>query len=383
MSFFSHKKPVLAIDITRDVIRMVYLDNHTQIQYLTSIPTPSEAFVNDRIMNAEALATVLRDAIKKIQPSPKEIIFGIPESLCFNKLFSIDAKTDEKSIQNTITELARNTIPLELEKSCWDYVEQKNNTQAASKSFFYISTDRQVVESYQKIAQICGLSIRAIDSNALALSRAFLDASNNADAPDNGTMILNGNTPHIMAHIFNTQGVLVFSGIIPLIDIQKITEVASLQNITSELTTMMQYVETSLHIKTSRIIVAGELALVPSIETLFPTLQGTSITLGDPTKPFSTSSTILKKEPDSLPYSVALGLALHDPENTKQTMSMNFIGREMVEQKKPLSQSEIPTEKSARTIPYKKILAYLFIVATFIVLGVILYHYLLVPLSTR
>ncbi len=379
MSFFSHTKPTLAIDIASDVIHIVHVDKNKQVRYIKSIPTPANAFINNRITDPATIATALQAAIQEIPSVPKDVVFGVPDAACFSKVFTLDAKTDEKTISSKIIELARTEIPLEFEKTAWDYIPQK--TDVSLQSFLYVSADREVIKPYQTIAKICDLSIRAIDANILALSRSLLDTPNDKKLEGSATLILSGNIPHTTMNVFDAKNNLVFSGIIPQTNIVTIVETSALQTIIHEVMQVIDHVKRELSLTIDTVLVIGELALTPNIETLI-SVPGVVVRIGNPTKTVS-SSPLLHQESHLSQYAIALGLSLHDQNQKELSASINLLGHESPETRPVTPTPGTEVTKTEKNIPYKKIFAYVFLVATFITLGIILYYYLIVPLSTR
>jgi Tfp pilus assembly PilM family ATPase len=92
MNLFFNKKIPLAIDISRDRIRVIQSGKNKQIIFSASIPTPEGAFVNNRITNTHVVADIIKKTLKEIHPTPREVVFGIPDTQCFSKVFTFDKK---------------------------------------------------------------------------------------------------------------------------------------------------------------------------------------------------------------------------------------------------------------------------------------------------
>jgi hypothetical protein len=253
-------------------------------------------------------------------------------------------------------------------------VRQKVALEATTDSFFYISAERDVVEPYITVAKECNISIRAIDTTGLALSRVFLNSE--ATEKNTGTVILEGNTPHATFTIFNADNAIVFSGIVPSVNLRQDSGNTGIQTIVSELTKAIHQVTTTLNIQISRLIITGELARLSDIQNTIA-IENIQVILGDPTELFKSSASALKDE-NVEAYSVTLGLTLWNEYSRQKKRAINLLRHTVQKEKEVPSITDISIEKpSSKKI--KNVLAYSFIALAFVGLGFVVYRYVIVP----
>ncbi len=381
MNFSFHKKIPLSINITREAIRMVQIDRNKQIRSITSLPTPEGAFANDQIVNPHTIADAIKKSIGDIHPTPKEVIFSIPDSLCFSKIFTFEKKGNDTVTKNTLIELAKIHIPVDFEDTYWDYTRQTITPDTTTQSYLYVCALRSVIDPYIAIAQECGLSVNAIDTTAFALSRTivYTEKKTGIAQKDTAVLILEGNTPTTSFSVFTTGNSLIYSGSIPITDIQKYSENTVLKTITSELKKTLDRIASITQLQITKIVLAGELAHIPDIEKTIE-IDGVEVTLGDPVQSFKTSSVLSKK--DTTAYSIALGLSLFTLYTEQKKPTVNFLRNKSPERKNtpvtPVAPSEISQENKSNK-KTKNVLAYSFIILTFIGLGFVIYRYIITP----
>jgi hypothetical protein len=124
------------------------------------------------------------------------------------------------------------------------------------------------------------------------------------------------------------------------------------------------------------ILLTGELAAISNIEKTL-VLDGVKIVCADPLSLFKTPSLLDRDTANA--YSIALGLSLFYFYVEQKEPTIHLLSHKLPEKKNtPSIPSEIPEE----TKPNKKsknILAYSFIILTFIGLGFVVYRYIVTP----
>src|SRR3989338_4160581 len=170
-------KMITAVDFSSKEIRVVQTKQNKHIHYMNSAPMPTGAFVNDRIVDPHSIAGALISLLKTAPTTPKDIVFGIPDSLCFSSTFTLDATLNATLIETELIKYAKNLIPIHFEETYWDYAKQKNTSDAKVASFIYFCVPDDVIAQYGSVARECNIEILTIDSNALALGRVLLDST--------------------------------------------------------------------------------------------------------------------------------------------------------------------------------------------------------------
>lgn len=374
MSFLSHTKTIPAIDISSTEVKIALVTSDRKVQYAVSTPLPSGAFHHTTIVDPVPISEAIVGMRTSITPSLGEVVCTIPDTQCFTYLIQIPRSVHEHDIRSAITTEAEKIIPIEQKDMYWGYIDNDSLSDTNTRAYVYVGVPRHVVKSYQTVIERSGLTMVGIDMKGFALGRVLLPREN-APAP-HGTLIVSGDGDTAAIVVCDARQRFVFSSTLA---VASDTEVSS---IVTEIQKTLSYATTTLHQNIGAIILAGDLASVSGIQETIATGVGIPVEIGDLSRTVSKLKAVSTKD-DPLVYASALGSSLMYTEHPITGKPLNIVLEQDIfspKSKKTEDRTLSRVENTPVNTPSsKKALAYVFIVGAFVVLGFIIYFYILKP----
>lgn len=411
MSPIFQKKSILAIDIHVTDIRIAQIANDHSIVHMQSFPLPSGVFEKDRLVQPEKVSQVITEALKQFPHAPDEATIIVPDIHCFTQVFTIPGKLEEEQKKIAIVDQATRTIPVDQNQVYWDYFQQGEDETQNSETVVYIAVLREIINQYVTIAEQAKLSLISVEPEVLILSKTFLikDPKN----PPGANMILTAGDTTVSITAFDQNNKLLFSTIVPFLSgyftrsivqsfvaqaetEKKIPELnpetvgtnretvlqTALQTVSGEIKKAQNYLTETFHIPTAKVVIAGELAMLPNSEAYFTSTAGVPVTIGTVQGMQSLGNIAQFGKPEV--YVNLIGLSLNIDKIREQTNTINLLPQK---EKKPAESKSAPVSEKVVTTPaikkpssVKKWLAYLFIFITFAVLVGVAYFYIFLPI---
>lgn len=138
--------------------------------------TPLSGLLSESEGDLVALASVIKKLHKDLQISTKKAVIGIPESQIFSRVIEMPKMKDEELAEALPWE-AEQMIPLPLSEVNldWQILGEVTGADGIPKiKVFLIAAPIIVIQKYQKVIELAGLELAAIETNLLASSRALL-----------------------------------------------------------------------------------------------------------------------------------------------------------------------------------------------------------------
>ncbi len=189
MGFFNiFPKKMVGIDIGTSSLKIVELsrfgggktlENYGQIQ---SASLYKDALAGNQkgsyLLSSDFVARAIRGVLDEAKIKTKAAIFSIPDFSTFCTSFDIPYMT-EKEIPEAIHYNASQYITLPVSEVTLDWVVIPSGTPGknAPMRIFLVAVPNQVVQEYQTVAKMAGLSLYALEAEALGIARAL--AKNN------------------------------------------------------------------------------------------------------------------------------------------------------------------------------------------------------------
>ena len=183
MMFFPKK--MLGVDVGTSSIKIVEisrwgggktLENYGEVASTALYKEPVKTFERGSYLLSDffvsrAVTAILQEA--KIKT--KEAIFSIPDFSTFCTSMELPPMT-EKEIQQAVYYTAPQYIPLSITETTldWKVVSGTPGDKNSSLKILLIAIPNQVIQGYQKIAQLAGLELYALEAETLAITRALV-----------------------------------------------------------------------------------------------------------------------------------------------------------------------------------------------------------------
>lgn len=181
--FFPQK--MLGIDVGTGSIKVVEvskwgqgktLENYGEIKSLSLYKEPFKS--NERgsyLLSNYFVSRAVRAILDEAKIKTKAVIFSIPDFSTFCTSFDLPPMT-EKELPDAVYYSAPQYIPLPITETTldWKVISGNPGDKQSSIKIFLVAIPKQVVEDYQKVAQMADLELYAVESETLALTRALV-----------------------------------------------------------------------------------------------------------------------------------------------------------------------------------------------------------------
>jgi type IV pilus assembly protein PilM len=143
------------------------------------VELPEGVVENGRIIDQNTLAERIKKLLKEVKPkkvSTNKVIVSLPASEIFIKCFTLDSKLKSGSLNKAIIEKMSLELPVNIDKTYWDYVE-KPISEKGKKMIIFIGVQKDIANSYVKFCNSIGLEVVCLCVQSFSLARTLLKSS--------------------------------------------------------------------------------------------------------------------------------------------------------------------------------------------------------------
>jgi type IV pilus assembly protein PilM len=140
---------------------------------------PAGIVENGKIIDKNALATVLKDMLRSAKPkkvSTNKVVVSLPESQVYVECLVIDAKLKQSEVESLIEEKISLELPVGLSKMYWDFL-LKSVPDKTKKVLIFVGVMKDVAKDYVSFCNSIGLEVVSLSVESLSLARAILKKS--------------------------------------------------------------------------------------------------------------------------------------------------------------------------------------------------------------
>ena len=280
-------------DRSIEIIELEKLFNFSAITYGRT-ELPEGVVENGKIINQSVLAENLKKLLKSAKPkmvSTNKVVVSLPESQVFVYCFPVDVKPKSGTYLSAIQEKVSTMIPINLNKTYWDYVE-KPLADKTKKLIIFYCVPKDIANSYVKFCSSIGLEVISLCIESLNPARALLRSSSQQ------SLIIDIGSRTTSLSFFDSSDILNMSIVVPVagehmteaiqekLKIEKVEAEKNkikfgfksgsddniksiilpiLEDILAEVKSSINYYEESFKQKLDNIFVVGGSALLPNI----------------------------------------------------------------------------------------------------------------------
>lgn len=413
MSFF-HKKSILAIDIHSNDVRIAQIEPNHTITHMQSFSLPQGVFEKDRLVKPELVSAVILEALKQFPKTSNEAVMIAPDIYCFTQVFEIPEIADQEERKTAILEKAAQGIPLNPDELYWDYDQHDKDATTGKQKIVYVGVLREIIDQYIAIAAGANLSILSIEPEVFVLSKLFLSEGPKTSTENSTNMIVTVGDTAASLTTFNHGNEFLVSSIVPFPsgyftrsiaqsvvsqdgNDKKVPELnpdtvgtnretvlqTALHAMTDEIKKARDYIATTFHEQLGKVILVGDPATLPNIETYFESILGIPVVIGN--VGITQIKYDVSKYGPSEKYINLIGLSIEDTTAKAQEKNINLLPLKTKKHTEKTPQTVIaPTtnipETNNKTSWVRKWGAYVFIALTFAALAFVVYSYIILPI---
>ncbi len=167
------EKENIAIDINSEKISIL-VGTKYKISNSATLETPKDSFINDRIIDVNRIAEVIKGYLKKSRIKVKDALFVIKgEDLITRHIVMPMVK--EEAMRDSVDFELRQFIGDKIDEYYFDYEvitynKEENNGNA---DVFIVASEKDKIDAYIELGKILNLNVKAIDIYANVLARVY------------------------------------------------------------------------------------------------------------------------------------------------------------------------------------------------------------------
>ncbi len=156
-------------------------------------PLGSGIVVDGEVRDEEALANAVRTFFDEEKLPKNDVRIGLSSNRIGVRTLDIDGVEDESRFDNAVRFKAHEVLPVALSESVLDYrvlEERVGEDGATTRRVLLVVAPRDQVEPYTRVSNLAGIRLEAIDLEALALLRTFVEPGTGAPTPDDTASVV-------------------------------------------------------------------------------------------------------------------------------------------------------------------------------------------------
>ncbi len=342
------KNKVFGLDIGATSLKAVWMDRKKDGYLLNSVFTaasPPKGMLSESPFDQEEMAGVIDKLLKDANIRAKSVNISLPENQVFTKVIEMPLLT-EKEIASAIYWEAEQNIPVPLNTITLDYqILRYPQPQDANQrmTVLLVGAPTQLINKYETILGIAGLSISAVETEILSVVRSIITEQNfptslivNVGAISTSFAIVKNNIVVFTYSVavggtalsraiaadfgFSAQQAEEYKKAYGISDknfggkIGRATEPVLSSLLAETKKALAYYNEKYTDDTIKQIILSGGTAKLPGFNTFLATNIGIEINIANPWKVLVAQDVPREIIDDAPSYSVAVGLAMRDYE---------------------------------------------------------------------
>ena len=166
----------LDIGLTKiKAISLSRLNNNLHLDAFAAESTPPKGMLSEASADEEEIAQVLKKTVDNLKVNSKNVNIALPDSQVYTKVIEMPPLTD-KELSLAIYWEAERHIPVALSTITlvWNVLKRPSNSFPSEKmQVLMVGAPTTLINKYQKVIQMAGLSINSIETETLAIVRAL------------------------------------------------------------------------------------------------------------------------------------------------------------------------------------------------------------------
>lgn len=176
---------LLGIDIGTASIKAVQLEakenDRFVLQAIGKVESPPRSLDSEAEADKRAVVEAIKALLKESGVKTKDVVASLPDAKIFTRLITLPSLTEEE-LASSIQWEADQYIPVPLEKVQlnWQVIEKQDTRGGGKMEVLVIAAPKHLISRYQETLEKCSLNIRALETEAQALSRSLMGSGSNS-----------------------------------------------------------------------------------------------------------------------------------------------------------------------------------------------------------
>ena len=200
MSFLNKKiisfePKIFGLDLSDLSIKVMQLETDGSLEKIKSynfIDIPSGNIEDGKIINKEAVASFIKEVIKKAGPkkiNTRKVICSIPESKAFLRIITLP-EMEEHEIAEAIKWEMEANIPLPIEQVYFDWQALNCSTEKNRQEILTVAVSKEIIDDTVDVLEKAGLEVYGLEIESVATSRSLTSEQKNEDACQLGASLI-------------------------------------------------------------------------------------------------------------------------------------------------------------------------------------------------
>ncbi len=170
------------LDIGSTSLKAVWLSQEKDAYLLraaASLPTPPKGMLSDAPVDQETMAKAIRTLVQEAKITSKFVNISLAENRVYTKVIEMPVLSD-KELTSAIYWEAEQSIPVPLNEITFDYTVLKRpekTEEGANMQVLLVGAPTQVIDKYNKILALSGLTTISVETELLSTIRALSSAN--------------------------------------------------------------------------------------------------------------------------------------------------------------------------------------------------------------
>lgn len=177
-----NKKP-FGLDIGASAIKVVWLepkDNAFILKSSAIVPAPSKGMLSESPLDQEEMAQALQKAVATASIESRQVNVALAENQVYTKVLEMPVLSD-RELRSAIYWEAEQYIPVPLSNITltWNVLDRPQKILQGDKMLvLMVGAPTHLIEKYQKIINMAGLTINSMETEILATARSLVWGAN-------------------------------------------------------------------------------------------------------------------------------------------------------------------------------------------------------------
>lgn len=192
MLFFKRKKEVIGIDIGSSSVKLVQVKEHKGSYQLLNagiIPLPSEAIVDNTLMDSASIVSAIRNLVASLGIKIKDVACSISGNSVIIRKITLPVMSSE-TLEDQIVWEAEQYIPFDINDVNLDFqILSPDSIDPAKMNVLLVASKKELINDYIAVFNEAGLQLSVVDVASFAIQNAF-EINHDVD-PDDVVALIN------------------------------------------------------------------------------------------------------------------------------------------------------------------------------------------------
>lgn len=173
---FMKSREIVGIDIGSSSVKLVQLAENKgtyQLKSLGILPLPSEAIVDNSLMDTTSIVETIKDLLKSLNCKAKEAVCSISGNSVIIRKITLPAMTHEE-LEDRIVWEAEQYIPFDINDVDLDFEILDTDLSSTGKmTVLLVASKKEIIKEYVAVFNEAGLKLVVVDVDSFAVQNIF------------------------------------------------------------------------------------------------------------------------------------------------------------------------------------------------------------------